>query len=119
MKKLLVLLISLMVVGCSAEPEIVYTRNHKDLISAEIELAVAMHKVKAPEGTYFSELTGLPVSLDIKDQRPIAVMVDNEILAYPHYGLAEADVVYELVNSNHNNRISRLMVMKMEFNSMS
>ena len=117
MKKLLVLLISLMVVGCSAEPEIVYTRNHKDLISAEIELAVAMHKVKAPEGTYFSELTGLPVSLDIKDQRPIAVMVDNEILAYPHYGLAEADVVYELVNSNHNNRISRLMVMKKDWGS--
>ena len=27
-----------------------------------------------PEGMYASELTGLPVSEDIKDQRPIAVM---------------------------------------------
>ena len=62
-----------------------------------------------PEGMYFSEITGEPISEDIKDQRPIAVMVDNEKTALPHYGTSEADVVYELMNSTKNDRITRLM----------
>ncbi len=62
-----------------------------------------------PEGMYFSELTGEPISEDIKDQRPIAAMVDNESIALPHYGTSEADVVYELMNSTKNDRITRLM----------
>ena len=70
-----------------------------------------------PEGTYFSELTGEPIPLELKDQRPIAVMVDNEILAYPHFGMAEADVVYEMINSMFNNRITRLMALKKDYAS--
>ena len=62
-----------------------------------------------PEGMYFSELTGEPISEEIKNQRPIAVMVDNEKTALPHYGTSEADVVYELMNSTQNDRITRLM----------
>ena len=62
-----------------------------------------------PEGMYYSEITGEPISEDIKDQRPIAVMVDNEKTALPHYGTAEADVVYELMNSTQNDRITRFM----------
>lgn len=62
-----------------------------------------------PEGMYFSELTGEPISEELKDQRPIAVMVDNEKTALPHYGTSEADVVYELMNSTQNDRITRLM----------
>lgn len=62
-----------------------------------------------PEGMYLSELTGEPIDESLKDQRPIAVMVDNELTALPHYGTAEADIVYELMNSTKNNRITRLM----------
>ncbi len=62
-----------------------------------------------PEGMYFSELTGEPISEDIKDQRPIAAMVDNEIYALPHYETTSADVVYEMMNSTANDRITRLM----------
>ena len=62
-----------------------------------------------PEGMYFSELTGEPISEEIKDQRPIAAMVDNESIALPHYGTSEAEVVYELMNSTKNDRITRLM----------
>ena len=58
---------------------------------------------------YRSELTNEPISADLKDQRPIAVMVDNESTALPHYGTADADVVYELMNSTLNGRITRLM----------
>ena len=70
-----------------------------------------------PEGMYFSELTGEPIPLELKDQRPIAVMVDNEMFAYPHFGLSEADVVYEMINSLHNDRITRLMALKKDYAS--
>ncbi len=62
-----------------------------------------------PEGMYFSELTGEPISETIKDQRPISMMVDNDSRALPHFGLTECDVVYELMNSTANDRITRLM----------
>ncbi|MCR5403014.1 MAG: DUF3048 domain-containing protein [Butyrivibrio sp.] len=70
-----------------------------------------------PEGYYFSELTGEPISEEIKDQRPIAVMIDNESLALPHYGTSEADVVYELMNSTKNDRITRLMCLVKDWDS--
>ena len=56
-----------------------------------------------------SELTGLPVSDEIAGQRPVAIMVDNEKKALQHYGTAEADIVYEMMNSTANGRITRLM----------
>ncbi|MCR4902469.1 MAG: DUF3048 domain-containing protein [Butyrivibrio sp.] len=70
---------------------------------------VASETYEIPEGMYLSEITGEPISEEIKDQRPVAVMIDNESLALPHYGVAEADVVYEMMNSTANNRITRLM----------
>ena len=36
-------------------------------------------------------------------------MVDCEYVALPHYGLAEADIVYDLMNSLENERITRFM----------
>ncbi len=62
-----------------------------------------------PENSYRSELTNEWIDNSLKDQRPLAVMVDNEKTALPHYGLTEADVVYELMNSTANDRISRFM----------
>ncbi len=61
------------------------------------------------EGMYRSELTNEWIAESLKNQRPIAVMVDNEKTALPHYGLTEADVVYEIMNSTANGRITRLM----------
>lgn len=62
------------------------------------------------EGMYRSELTNEWIDESLKEQRPIAVMVDNESTALPHYGVNSADVVYELMNSTANGRITRLMV---------
>ncbi len=56
-----------------------------------------------------NELTGLEVSDALANQRPVAIMVDNEKIALKHYGTAEADVVYEMMNSTANGRITRLM----------
>lgn len=64
-----------------------------------------------PEGKYRSELTNELIDETLKDQRPIAAMVDNESIALPHYGLSEADVVYEMMNSTMNGRITRFMVL--------
>lgn len=66
-----------------------------------------------PDGMYLSELTGEPISLDIQNQRPITAMIDNDKRAWPHFGLNDCDVVYELLNSTENNDVTRLMaVMK-------
>ena len=80
---------------------------------AEPEITTA----EIPEGMYLSELTGEPIDESIKDQRPIAAMVDNESLALPHYGIHEADVVYEMMNSTANNRITRLMCVMKDWGS--
>lgn len=63
------------------------------------------------EGMYRSELTNEWIDEALRDQRPIAAMVDNEKKALPHYGLTEADVVYELMNSTMNERVTRFMVL--------
>lgn len=63
----------------------------------------------APEGMYRSELTNEWISLDLQNQRPIAVMVDNEKTALDHYGLNSADIVYEMMNSTMNGQITRFM----------
>lgn len=61
------------------------------------------------EGMYRSEITNEWIDESLKNQRPVAIMVDNESIALPHYGLTEADVVYEMMNSTMNGRITRFM----------
>lgn len=70
-----------------------------------------------PDGMYRNELTGEAIDIALKDQRPMAVMIDNEKTALAHYGTAEADVVYEMVNSTLNNRITRLMALVKDWES--
>lgn len=68
-----------------------------------------------PENSYRSELTNEWISEDLANQRPIAVMVDNEKTALPHYGLTEADVVYEIMNSTANDRVTRFMAIVKDY----
>ena len=74
------------------------------------ELAAAPTEVTIP-GMYRSELTNEWIPESLRNQRPIAAMVDNEKIALPHYGISKADVVYEMMNSTKNGRITRLMVL--------
>ncbi len=71
----------------------------------------------APDGMYRSELTHEWISVDLQNQRPIAVMVDNEKTALPHYGLTKADVIYEMMNSTLNDQITRFMVLIKDYDS--
>ncbi|MCR5357511.1 MAG: DUF3048 domain-containing protein [Lachnospiraceae bacterium] len=69
------------------------------------------------EGMYRSELTNEWIDEALKDQRPIAAMVDNEKTALPHFGLSQSDVVYEMTNSTANDGVTRFMVLFKDYNS--
>ncbi|MBQ6362718.1 MAG: DUF3048 domain-containing protein [Lachnospiraceae bacterium] len=77
--------------------------------AAALMQAPAVPAQAAAGGAYISEINGEPTRTSVQGVRPIAVMIDNDRAALPHFGLAQADVVYELVNSTANNRITRLM----------
>ena len=62
-----------------------------------------------PPNSYRSELTNEWISNTLEQQRPVAIMVDNELTALDHYGINQADIVYELMNSTANGRVTRLM----------
>lgn len=124
MKKRLVLLLiaaamsAVLVTGCDkgndAEPISVESEageNSQTEDDAELSEEPEEEVVEdvIPEGYYRSELTNEIISEDLKNQRPIAVMVDNESIALPHFGLTQADVVYELMNSTLNGEITRFM----------
>lgn len=74
-------------------------------------------KDEIPEGMVVSDLTGEFIDASLENQRPIAVMVDNEKVALPHYGLTQADIVYEMVNSTANGYITRLMALVKDWES--
>lgn len=61
------------------------------------------------EGKVRSDLTNEWIDEALENQRPCAFMCDNESTALPHYGTSNADIVYELMNSTANGRITRLM----------
>jgi hypothetical protein len=67
------------------------------------------------EGFVRSELTNEWIDEKLENQRPIAVMVDNELTALDHYGVNQSDVVYELMNSTANGRITRLMCLVKDY----
>lgn len=67
------------------------------------------------EGCYRSELTNEWIDEALKDQRPIAAMVDNERTALNHFGVNSCDIVYEMMNSTANDRITRLMCVAKDY----
>ncbi len=70
------------------------------------------------EGCIRSELTNEWIDEKLENQRPIAVMVDNESTALDHYGVNAADIVYEMMNSTLNARITRLMCIYKDWGSL-
>ena len=111
----------LAMLGCSVflaacgggDAEDVISQVDEDTVQTEIADTETEPEVEEilPEGMYRSELTNELIDDSIKNQRPIAVMVDNESIALPHYGLSQADVIYEMMNSTMNGRITRFMVL--------
>lgn len=112
---LAVLALSFSLAACgSKEPEATTDNTpaeNEEVVASDTEVVPEGEEVpeETREGMYRSELTNEWIDESLKDQRPIAVMVDNESIALPHYGLTEADIVYEMMNSTKNGKITRLM----------
>lgn len=68
-----------------------------------------------PEGMVVSDLTGEFIPEELENQRPIAVTVDNESVALPHYGLTQADVLYEVINSTDNEYVTRFLALVKDY----
>ena len=83
-KKVFALLLSTvlafgMMTGCGKEEEAVSSEPTTELVSIEIESeSEEVVEEVVPENSYRSELTNEWISLDIENQRPVAIMVDNE-----------------------------------------
>ncbi len=113
-----VLVLSICLFGCGKKE--VETATVEEITSVEEEETTTSEEEATeevvvedvlPEGMYFSELTNEPIDEKLKDQRPIAAMVDNDLYALPHFGLNDADIVYEIMNSTKNGRITRFMAL--------
>jgi len=122
-KKLLYLVVagmlSISLMACGKEEEVVEepvipaadTTELLDGLNVVQEEAVveAEPEPEFMDGCYRSELTNEWTPQELMDQRPVAIMVDNEVYALQHYGTSTADIVYEMMNSTQNGRITRFM----------
>ncbi|MBQ0000086.1 MAG: DUF3048 domain-containing protein [Clostridiales bacterium] len=80
------------------------------LLSAALAAAAFTGSVSAETvDQYRSELTNEWIDSSLKDQRPVAITVDNEVIALDHFGSNQADICYEIMNSTANGRVTRLM----------
>ena len=109
MKKLAVFLLTgltcaSMLFGCGSKNDTVETVPVAEVqestaapaeTESETETETVEEDVPPEEGMVKSDLTGEWISGDLADQRPIAVMIPDENAALPHYGLSNADILYE------------------------
>lgn len=65
---------------------------------------------------YVNPLTGLPTTVDLSNQRPAAIMINNLRVACPQQGIAQADVLYECLVEGG---ITRLMAVISDYTSIS
>lgn len=117
---ILALSLSLTACGKDESSDAPASGNAASDISADVqvEAEATEEEEENHDGMYRSELTNEWIDESLKDQRPIAVMVDNESIALPHYGLTQADVVYEMMNSTANGKITRLMAVVKDWESL-
>lgn len=109
----LVLGISVSLTACGSKVEEVETSTPST--TPRVTAQATTDTSIVPDGTYFSETTGLPISTDIKDQRPIAAMIDSENIALPSYGISDADIIYDMMNNVRNGRITRFMAIYKDY----
>ena len=98
----------------SKETEVVNT-TVTEQVNSETPEVITEYEI--PEGMAISDLTGEFIDKSLENQRPVAVMIDNEKTALPHFGVSKADIVYEMINSTENGRITRFMALVKDWDS--
>lgn len=133
MKKIIVFLMVMILVGCSqastiedestieekgSSDKVIEIKNTEDSTNEEPSEEVVEEEVSeessaaentndvVEESIYRALLTGEEIKKDLQNRRPVAVMLDNHYHARPQAGLAEADIVYEILAEG---RITRYM----------
>lgn len=124
-KKVLTMLLSAAMIcsclaGCGKEEvaEEVETAPEEEIVIEEGEVIEEVVE-ETKEGFYRSELTNEWIDESLENQRPVAIMVDNESIALDHYGLTQADIVYEIMNSTANGEITRFMCLVKDWESIT
>ena len=124
-KKIFTLLLSGVLVfgmlsGCKDDAPTVSSEDSSgELVSIEVESEPESLVEIIPDNSYRSELTNEWIDESLQNQRPIAVMVDNEKTALDHYGLTQADIVYEMMNSTANDEVTRFMALVKDWDSIT
>lgn len=112
-----------MLAGCGKSQQTVAPNNPTSESQKEESKVESPAATEAPvenhEGMYRSELTNEWIDEALENQRPVAILVDNEKTALDHYGLTQADIVYELMNSTANGEITRFMAIVKDWNSIT
>lgn len=121
-----------MLAGCGKSQQTVAPNNptsESQKEESQVTTPTEESKVESPaateapvenhEGMYRSELTNEWIDEALENQRPVAILVDNEKTALDHYGLTQADIVYELMNSTANGEITRFMAIVKDWNSIT
>ena len=104
------LLTGLTLTGCGAEQPPAAEPSSEAPVTSEAQISIpevtiavpsdasvaAPTEAELPEGQMYSYLTGLPVSEEIGKLRPVGFQIDNEKLAMPQCGIAQAEVIYEV-----------------------
>ncbi len=99
---------------------IIETKTTTETESAtETQETIEEKEEESHEGMYRSELTNEWIDEALQDQRPAAIIVDNEKTALDHYGLTQADIIYEIMNSTANGEITRLMCLVKDYDSLT
>ena len=73
------------------QPELEETEEN----TTPVEETVTDDEAPPEEGMVRSTLTNEWIDGDLKDARPISIMVPNDSAALPHYNLSKADILYE------------------------
>ena len=98
MKRTMILLLAaiLLISGCSKKEPVETSAPEPPPIVIETP---APDPTETPELTmpYNNPLNGIGSEIDISDQRPFAVMINNISLAQPQCGIGSADIIYEVL----------------------
>ena len=124
-KKVFALLLSTvlafgMFIGCNDSEETITSEPEtSEVVEVESESIVEEESEVIPPNSYRSELTNEWIDNSLQNQRPVAIMVDNEKTALDHYGLTQADIVYEMMNSTANDEVTRFMAIVKDWGSIT
>lgn len=108
MKKLIVcgLALSLLLSGCGSKPEeTTAPPTTIPVTEAATEPATVPTEATEPAPVDTNPLTGEALE-EVKNQRPIAVMLNNHSHALPQCGIGQADIIYEILAEGSITRLS-------------